>query len=116
MAQVTVTTGYFSDLAVTGCPEFYCGGIVVEQFGCLGGHKSSGPPSAAGTCWTAAAMNVPTSPTIRIEILNARFMCSSPKEPRRVEFLGTLSRKRIIGHVSTSMCNSFHSALPPTWA
>jgi hypothetical protein len=38
----------------------------------------SGPPSRAGTCWTAAATNVPTSPTIRIEILNARFMGSSP--------------------------------------
>ena len=76
--QVAVTTGYFSDLAVTACYRFYCGGRVVEQFGCLGGHSSNGPPSAAGTCWTAAATNVPTSPTIRIEILIARFMGSSP--------------------------------------
>ena len=58
-------------------------------------------------------MNVPTSPTIRIEILNARFMCSSPKNRVELNFFGTLSRKRIIGHVSTSVCNSFHPALPP---
>ena len=77
LAQVTVTTGYFSDLAVIDCPGFYCGGRVDTHFG-PGGHRMSGPPSAAGTCWTAAAMNVPTSPTIRIEILIVRFMGSSP--------------------------------------
>jgi len=34
----------------------------------------SGPPSAAGTRGAAAAMNVPTNPTIRIAILIVRFM------------------------------------------
>ena len=38
----------------------------------------SGPPSAAGTRGTVAVKNVPTSPTIRIAILIARFMGSSP--------------------------------------
>jgi len=33
----------------------------------------SGPPSMAGTCWTDAATNVPTIPTVRIAILTARF-------------------------------------------
>ena len=33
-----------------------------------------GPPSGVGTCGTAAATYVPTSPNIRIEILIACFM------------------------------------------
>jgi hypothetical protein len=33
-----------------------------------------GPPSGAGTCGTAAAIYVPTSPSIRTEILIASFM------------------------------------------
>ena len=64
---------------VKACDRFYCGGRVVWQFVCLGGHRINGPPSAAGTGWTEAAMNVPTKPTIRIEILIARFMGSSPR-------------------------------------
>jgi len=73
-----ITTGYFGDLAVTGCSDYYYIGRDVEQRVDLGGHKGSGPPSAVGTCGTAAAKNVPTIPTIRIKILIARFMGSSP--------------------------------------
>jgi hypothetical protein len=89
---LVVTTGYFGDLAVTACSRFYCGGRVVEQLGVLGGHRINGPPSRAGTCWTAAARNVPTSPTIRIEILIVRFMGSSP--PRRISPVGNFSADR----------------------
>jgi hypothetical protein len=70
--------GYFGDLVELACFRFYFSRRDVEQCGCLGGHSNSGPPSEAGTCWTAAAMNVPTSPTIRTEILIARFMGYSP--------------------------------------
>ena len=56
----------------------YCGGKVDWQLVDLGGHRMSGPPSVAGTFWTAAAMNVPTSPTIRSIVLIALFMGSSP--------------------------------------
>jgi hypothetical protein len=41
---------------------------------CCGGHVMIGPPSGAGTCGTAAAIYVPTSPSIRTEILIASFM------------------------------------------
>jgi hypothetical protein len=68
--QITVIAGYFSDLAVSGALGCTTGG---RQAVDLGGHKNSGPPSAAGTCWTVAAMNVPTRPIIRIEILIASF-------------------------------------------
>jgi len=40
-----------------------------------------GPPSGAGTCGTAAATYVPTSPNIRIEILIACFMVYSFRAP-----------------------------------
>ena len=68
--KITVIAGYFSDLAVSGALGCTTGG---RQAVDLGGHKNSGPPSAAGTCWTVAAMNAPTSPIIRIEILIASF-------------------------------------------
>jgi hypothetical protein len=71
--QVTFVT-----LRSRGCPEYYCGGRVVWQFAVLGGHRMSGPPSEAGTFWTVAAKNVPTSPTIRTAVLIVRFMGSSP--------------------------------------
>ena len=62
-------------LAATGY-YYFIGGKLLLQLGCLGGHVSIGPPSTAGTCWTKAVTNVPTNPTIRIEILTARFMVS----------------------------------------
>jgi hypothetical protein len=54
-------------------------------------------------------MNVPTSPAIRMNILTARFMGSSPI---RVEYSRkeTFSRSRIIGHVSSQVCKIFHPA------
>jgi len=72
------TTGYFSDLAGHSPLGVYCGGKVDWQLVDLGGHRMSGPPSVAGTCWTVAAMNVPTTPTIRSIVLIALFMGSSP--------------------------------------
>jgi hypothetical protein len=36
-----------------------------------------GPPSGVGTCGTAAATYVPTSPSIRIDILSECFMVDS---------------------------------------
>jgi hypothetical protein len=105
-AQVAIASGYLGDLAITAYPRFYCGGREDEQFGVFGGHSSMGPPSAAGTGWTAAATNVPTSPTIRIDILIARFMGSSPI---RVEFSRrkAFSRTGIIGHVSRPCARIF---------
>src|SRR5579862_7446277 len=41
--------GYFGDLAVKACLAVYCGGRD-EHPPDLGGHRISGPPSAAGTC------------------------------------------------------------------
>jgi len=73
-----VTSGYFGYLAVPSCLGSIGRAGVVLQFFWPGWHRNSGPPSAAGTCWTAAAMNVPTSPIIRMEILIVRFMGSSP--------------------------------------
>jgi hypothetical protein len=54
--------------------EVYFSGKPVWHVEVLGGHRRIGPPSEAGTCWTEAAINVPTSPVIRIAILIARFM------------------------------------------
>ena len=73
---------YFRYLVVASCMGFTANAGVVLQFRCEGGHRNSGPPSAAGTCWTAAAMNVPTKPAIRTAILIVRFMGSSPINPR----------------------------------
>src|SRR3954469_5904666 len=73
---------YFRYLVVASCMGFTANAGVVLQFRCEGGHRNSGPPSAAGTCWTAAAMNVPTKPAIRTAILIVRFMGSSPIDPR----------------------------------
>jgi len=76
--RAQVTAGYFGDLAVAEGNRYYyfIGGKLLLQLGCLGGHVSIGPPSRAGTFWTKAVTNVPTNPTIRIEILTARFMGS----------------------------------------
>lgn len=79
--QVAVGAGYFSDLAVARLPSVLLQGRVVWQFAVFGGHSISGPPSEAGTFWTVAARNVPTTPTIRTAVLIVRFMGSSP-DPR----------------------------------
>ena len=41
--------GYFSDLAGHRLLHVNYVGRLVEQLGVLGGHRMSGPPSAAGT-------------------------------------------------------------------
>jgi hypothetical protein len=73
---------YLRYLVVASCMGFTANAGVVLHVLDPGGHRSSGPPSAAGTCWTAAAMNVPTKPAIRTAILIVRFMGSSPINPR----------------------------------
>ena len=77
-AEMTVTARYFRYLVVASCLGSTGRAGVVLHVLDVGGHRRSGPPSAAGTCWTAAAMNVPTSPTIRKAILIVRFMGWSP--------------------------------------
>src|SRR5205807_5142051 len=76
-----VTTGYFGDLAATSemrLTATHIGGrpppVHLVCSCCCGGHVRIGPPSGAGTCGTAAATYVPTSPNIRIEILTACFI------------------------------------------
>src|SRR6202167_6209703 len=65
----------------------------------VGGHTGSGPPSGAGTCGTAAATYVPTSPHIRIATLIACFMVfSSASVCKRTT---QLTRRRIIKHESS---------------
>jgi hypothetical protein len=96
-----VTTGYFGDLAVTGCLAYYYEGRTGLQFP-PGPHVRIGPPSAAGTGGMAAAIYVPTSPTIRTAILIARFMvglltCYRATVPWGKGFV---ARIRIIRHLS----------------
>ena len=76
-----------------------------------------GPPSKAGTCWTEAATNVPTSSTIRTEILIACFIGFVSYFRVESPWKETLSRSRIIGHMSSCVCNNFHTkcdSLAPT--
>jgi hypothetical protein len=87
-----VTSGYFGYLATAA----WCDYFVCWQLACFGGHSGSGPPSWAGTCWTEAAINVPTSPTVRIAILIARFMGSSPISAQIAHTEGAFSRGRAL--------------------
>jgi hypothetical protein len=60
-----------------GCPNYF------GQFAFFGLHNGIGPPSGAGIIGAATATYVQTKPTIRNNILIARFMdvllaCGSP--------------------------------------
>src|SRR6202044_1875856 len=68
---------------------------------CCGGHVRIGPPSGAVTCGTAAATYVPTSPSIRIEILTACFMGSLLLRHRCPKNRAIVAWRRIIRHESS---------------
>jgi hypothetical protein len=109
-----ITTGYYQRLLWLPCVQdllplyyFIIGGRSGLQFAELGGHKRIGPPSAAGTCWTAAATNVPTSPIVRTAILIARFMGSFSLICDKCSVQKHLRGCGIIRHVSTGYAKSF---------
>ena len=80
------------------------------------GTVKIGPPSGAGTCGTAAATYVPTSPNIRIEILTACFMgLLLPRPASRKS--SSLTRRRIIRHESSPSAKFPHDrAVTPSRA